>query len=57
MSAHGAGKAYAIGLMMGLMSKGLSYDENQWITVHPNGKPHKGQPALIDQESKTVIAG
>ena len=27
MSAHGAGKAYAIGLMMGLMSKGLTYDE------------------------------
>lgn len=27
MSAHRAGKAYAIGLMMGLMSKGLTYDE------------------------------
>ena len=57
LKAFNAGKAYGATLVHALVSKGLSYDENQWITVHPNGKHHKGQPALIDQESKTVIAG
>ena len=41
MSAHGAGKAYAIGLMMGLMSKGLTYDEAKWVNLHPAGKGPK----------------
>lgn len=57
LKAFNAGKAYGAALVHALVSKGLNFDANQWITVHPNGKQHKGQPALIDQESKTVIAG
>ena len=65
MSAHGAGKAYAIGLMMGLMSKGLTYDEAKWITLHPAGKGpkasgegnKKGVPALIDGTTGKILGG
>lgn len=34
----------------------LAMDADKWITVHPNGKGEKGQPALIDGEG-TVKAG
>ena len=65
MSAHGAGKAYAIGLMMGLMSKGLTYDEAKWVTLHPAGKGpkasgegnKKGVPALIDGTTGKILGG
>lgn len=65
MSAHRAGKAYAIGLMMGLMSKGLTYDEAKWVTLHPAGKGpkasgegnKKGVPALIDGTTGKILGG
>lgn len=28
--------------------KFLTEDASKWITVKPNGKGHKGRPALID---------
>lgn len=29
----------------------LALDDPKWITVHPNGKENKGQPALLDSET------
>lgn len=57
MSAFNAGYAYALGKMTALMAKGLTYDEAQWITVHPNGSKNKGLPALIDSETGKVLGG
>ena len=34
----------------------MAFDAERWITVHPNGKESKGQPALIDGEG-TVKGG
>ena len=37
--------------------KFLTEDASKWITVKPNGKGHKGRPALIDDATGRVLGG
>lgn len=44
-------------LRLALRGELLAYDEARWITVHPNGDEHEGQPVLIDDEGGGRILG
>lgn len=63
--AYKIGKAYRVGLIAGLMSRGMAADKARWITVHPNGKGpkadgkgnKKGLHAQIDDTTGTVLRG
>lgn len=35
----------------------MAMDAAQWITVHPNGRENKGQPALIEGETGEILGG
>ena len=35
----------------------ITEDASRWITVKPNGKSHKGRPALIDDATGRVLGG
>lgn len=52
------GIAYAKGKQHKLVNDSkLALDDPKWITVHPNGKENKGQPALLDSETGEVLGG
>lgn len=65
--AHYLGRAAAAGWVAAdRLLRGLPFatDEAKWITIHPNGKGYnnsgekiKGTPLLIDDKTKTVVAG
>lgn len=52
------GQAFKLGF---LFSKGrharMAYDDNKWITVHPNGSENKGTPVMIDGRTGEIKAG
>ncbi len=65
--AHYLGRAAASGWVAAdrlLRGAPFATDEAKWITIHPNGKGYnnsgekiKGTPLLIDDKTKTVVAG
>lgn len=44
-------------LRLALRGELLAYDEERWITVHPNGDEHDGQPVKIEDEDGRIVAG
>lgn len=58
--AYSLGVAFAIGIRLAEFNQDewqMAQDAEKWITIHPNGKEHKGRPALIDTQTGEYIAG